>query len=164
MDLGRVAWQRWGGRALLEISYWTRLKETVGETAAAMGILGAAVLFQTWFAVVIKSCIKTLFLSMSVDFMGFCCCFYLQYQCLKGIIYDIFFCNTEINTVLAHSSNSELGSILQGVESCWIRVFLFVFKVVYLAAFCFRDWNRNMHLLKAVKAMIICCLSASIFH
>lgn len=75
-----------------------------------------------------------------------------------------FFCNTEINTVLEHSSNSKLEGILQGVESCWIWVFLFVFTVVYLAVFCFRDWNRNMDLLKAVKAIIICCLSASIFH
>jgi len=138
---------------------------TIGEpAAAAVGIWGTVVLFQTCFVVVIKFCIKILVFSMSVDSMGFCSCFYLHCQCLKDI-YDVFFLrNTEINTVLAHSSNSKLGSILQGVESCWIWMFLFIFTVVYLAAFCFRDQNRNIHLLKGVKAIIICCLSASIFH
>lgn len=34
----------------------------------------------------------------------------------------------------------------------------FVFRVVYLDAFCLRDWNRNMHFLKAVKAVIAVCL------
>lgn len=52
-----------------------------------MGILGAVVLFQACFAVVIKSFIKTLFPSMFVDLVGFCCCFYLCYQCLKHIYF-----------------------------------------------------------------------------
>lgn len=41
-----------------------------------------------------------------------------------------YFCNTELNTVLAYSSNSKLGSS-EGVESCWIWVFLFGFICLF---------------------------------
>jgi len=37
--------------------------------------------------------------------------------------------------------SSESWSLLQG-ESCCLGVVLFVFTVVYSAAFCFRDWNE----------------------
>lgn len=95
---------------------------------------------------------------MSVNSMGFCCCFYLCYQCLKDIIYDYFFFFFVIQKLIAHSSNSKSGSSLQGVEGYWIWVVLFVFYSCLLSCFLFRDWNRNMHFLKSVKAIIICCL------